>query len=182
MPTAAFYSSFGSHFFAAAFGAPEGVALELPRHAAVPHDWDQLTVRQQVNAMEYIAQFEAMLRAGTAQGEIAVVDVARDPLRAMESCVVVDKTNTLRTNNAHLWLIPGPSVQAQLGVRGRLLNRDEKSRLAGVRPESMSDLTRVELEEAVGNTIPVSLIGSVLFPLLRAWVEAQSAIAQPTVW
>lgn len=144
-----------------------------------PHDWDQLTVRQQVNAMEYMARFEAMLRAGTAQSEIAVVDVARDPLRAVDSCVVVDGTATLRTNSANIWLIPGPSMQAQFGVRGRLLNRDEKSRLAGVRPESMSDLTRIQLEEAIGNTIPVALIGSVLFPLLRAWVEAQMTIAQP---
>ena len=45
--------------------------------------------------------------------------------------------------------------------------------MAGIVPESLRLLSDQELDKAIGNTIPVPLIGTVMFPVLRAWVDYQ---------
>ena len=104
---------------------------------------------------------------------VGVVDIARDPLKGVDSKIAVGCVRTLRTNNSHLWLLPSPQLEATFGDRGRRLNRDEKCRLAGLVPESLSELDEPDLEIAIGNTIPVPLVGVVLAPVLRAWAHME---------
>ena len=99
------------------------------------------------------------------------LDVSRDPLKLFDAARVLEGTNTLRTTGSHLWVLPSAQAASTFGHRGRFLTRSEKARCAGIVPESLSDLTDAEFETAIGNTIPVPLIGTIMYPVLRAWVE-----------
>lgn len=134
-----------------------------------PKDVDTLTLRQHANLLHYAKRFDALTSAATTVG---VVDVARDPMRDIDSGISVGGVRTLRTNNSHLWILPGPAYRKDIGSMGRFLNRSEKCRVAGVVPSSLASLSDRELSRAIGNTIPVALCGHVLFPLCRAWVHA----------
>jgi site-specific DNA-cytosine methylase len=139
-------------------------------------DWERLSTRQQVNVLEQLQKFRLTSSEDEGQ-DVAVADISRDPLRPYDSSVAVDSTHTLRTNSAHLWLLPSARLSEKLGPKGRLLNRSEKCRAAGIVPETLSSLTDYELDFAIGNTIPVPLIGTILYPVLRAWAEAQGPLS-----
>ena len=134
-------------------------------------DWASLSVRQQVNLMTNLEQFHKQCSENPDKEQVAITDVARDPLKRFDSGLVVGCTRTLRTNSAYLWILPSPACTGKFGEKGRFLNRAEKARCAGLRPESLQDLSDPECDKAIGNTIPVPLIGTVMFPVLRAWVE-----------
>ena len=147
-------------------------------------DWFQLTLRQQLNVTFHLDEFENKCKADSNEDsarKVAIIDAARDPLRKFESKLVTGKTSTLRTNSSHLWLIPSPGTQHLLGRRGRFLSSAEKCRCAGILPSSVISMTPLQIDTAIGNCIPVPLIGTVLFPVVRAWAEFEaSRDAAPT--
>jgi len=144
---------------------------------ASPDDWRSLSLRQQTNVLEYLEQYRELCRdpnCEKAARTVGVVDIARDPLKGVDGKIAIGGVRTLRTNNSHLRLLPSPQLEATFGERGRRRNRDEKCRLAGLVPESLSELDEPpDLEIAIGNTIPVPLIGVVLAPVLRAWAHME---------
>ena len=146
-------------------------------------DYSSLSVKQQVNLLAQLEEFHRQCETVETE-QVAIVDVARDPLKsAFDKTFAVGRTRTLRTNCTHLWILPSPRL-ARFGPKGRFLNRAEKARCAGLKPESLTDLNDAELCRAVGNTIPVSLIGTIMFPVLCAWSEyvlsAESSAEQDT--
>jgi len=151
--------------------------LDFLHQSPATDDWDSLTVRQQVNVMEHVEQFEKECATfeDPERPRVAIADVARDCMKRVESGRVVGHTNTLRTNCSHLWIVPSPAAKAIFGTRGRFLNRAEKSRCAGMVPESLAALSDAELDVAIGNTIPVGLIGTIMFPVVRSWAECEAA-------
>eukprot|EP00974_Lingulodinium_polyedra_P011475 1108199-Lingulodinium_polyedra.AAC.1 len=42
---------------------------------------------------------------------------------------------------------------------------------AGVVPESLHDLTHAQFFAAIGNCIPVPIIGTIMVPVFRAWIQ-----------
>lgn len=154
---------------------PDVDIISFLDQVAAPDDWDELSLRQKINVEEQLEQFHIACAApgSTCAGTVAVVDVARDPLRSIDSKFTVGGTRTLRTNCSHLWILPSPRWQSVFGQRGRRLNRAEKCRVAGIVPGSLSELAEPDLDIAVGNTIPVPLIGVVLAPVLRAWAQME---------
>ena len=52
-----------------------------------------------------------------------------------------------------------------------MLSWQEKARLSGIVPESLEGLSIAGIEQALGNTIPVPLIGTIMAPVLLAWRE-----------
>ena len=148
-------------------------------HSSSDSDFESLSVRQQVNVLEQMDNLMVQIAARSSDAApvtVAIADIARDP-----TCGKVDgglcfgRTNTLRTNNHYLWILPSPEWQSVFGARGRFLSIAEKCRIAGIVPESVSRMHPADVEIALGNTIPVSLIGVVLFPILRAWIHAVRA-------
>ena len=136
-----------------------------------PADYDSLTMLQQLHVMTQLEKFQ--LEVGK-RDVVGVVDIARDPDKERDSAYKVDGVRCLRTNNKHLWLLPSRSLAAIYGEKGRLLSRSEKCRVCGVPPSSLRDLTESELNVALGNCIPVPLIGHILVPVLRAWQQSIS--------
>jgi hypothetical protein len=134
-------------------------------------DFEQISFRQQLNVIEQLEGFHRDLREGLV-ASVAIVDVGRDPASKFDSTRAVGSTRTLRTNCSHLWVLPSPELIPAFGPKGRLLNRQEKCKVAGIRPSSLADLDAEALDTAIGNTIPVALVGVVLFPVFRAWIKA----------
>jgi len=135
-------------------------------------DWHSLTVRQQVNVLEQLERFGEMCSErppGTCT--VGIVDIARDASKPVDSKITVGGTKTLRTNCSHLWVLPSPEWRDTFGAKGRFLNRAEKCRIAGIVPSSLEEMPVGALEVAVGNTIPVPLVGVVMAPVLRAWMQ-----------
>ena len=103
---------------------------------------------------------------------VAIVDIARDVTKAFGEVVGFDVLRTLRRNNHDLWVFPNAkhydSVEC-FGVHGRRLTLSEKSVLTGLPPYCLGSLTLAEAESALGNTIPVALVGSAIAPLLYSW-------------
>ena len=57
------------------------------------------------------------------------------------------------------------------GIHSRMIrNRNEKARISGVHPASLRHLSDKALVTALGNCIPVPLIGNVTPPYLRVWL------------
>lgn len=137
-------------------------------------DFEGLTLRQQVNVLEQMSVFEKMLCcAGEGKECVGVCDIARDPTKGFDSQICVGGTRTLRTNCSHLWLLPSSGLKEIYGPHGRFLSREEKCRVCGIRPSSVASMPSAALEMALGNTILVPLIGTVLFPVLRAWISME---------
>ena len=87
----------------------------------------------------------------------------------------VGHSRTFRTNCNNLWLLPSPDLQEVLGERGRRMNRNEKSRFCGIVPESIAPyLNEEEFHRAIGNCIPVGMIGLCLYPVLKSWCVHES--------
>ena len=137
-----------------------------------PGDFESLTLRQQVNVLEQLKNYRASASEGSTVG---IVDVARDPLRNMDSKARDGGTRCLRTNCSHLWILPSPSCEAWFGPRGRFLSREEKCRVAGIVPSSLRALSDAAVDTAVGNTIPVPLVGHIMYAVLRAWILSLEA-------
>ena len=144
-------------------------------HSSSDGDFVTLSLRQQVNVLEQMDILMAKLAERSSDDPkvaVAIADIARDP-----TCGKVDgglcfgKTNTLRTDNHYLWILPSPEWQSVFGARGRFLSVSEKCKIAGIVPASVSGMIASDIETALGNTIPVSLIGVVLFPIFRAWIQ-----------
>ena len=57
--------------------------------------------------------------------------------------------------------------------RGRLLKDSENAHLTGVVPNSVDMLSSMSLQTATGNSIPVPMVGCILAPVVRAFVEAR---------
>ena len=129
--------------------------------------WDSLGFRQRCNLDWHLAEWSKQDRDSP-----GLVDVARDPARPMESSISIGASRTLRTNCAALWILPPTAMIQTFGCRGRFLSSVEKCRLAGIVPSSMQALINnnsLAVDTAVGNCIPVPLVGSVMLPLLVMW-------------
>lgn len=131
-------------------------------------DFDNLTLHQQLNVMSQMERFHS--ECGSSP--VGCVDCGRDIFKGYDNTIAHDSTHTLRTSNKNLWLLPAPSTQHIFGTHGRLLRVSEKARLSGIVPSSLRGLPVADAERALGNTIPVPLIGLVLLPLPRVWAEA----------
>lgn len=127
-----------------------------------------------MNTAEYMQRFRDILRKSGKEDEdeVGIVDAARSPDGKFSSGIFVGQAPTLRTNNRTLWILPSASLVSTFGTLGRLMNWNEKATICGIRPSSLVHLAPAELEIALGNTIPVSLAGTILHPILRAWAEA----------
>ena len=128
-----------------------------------------------MNLTEYLNEFRSSIDGQEKAEEVGVVDVCRDPLKKFADTVSIGYVRTFRCNNSSLWVLPSLALADRLGDRGRFLSREEKARIAGFRPSSLASLTDKEMEVAIGNSIPVSLIGVIMHPVLRAWIEVTSA-------
>ena len=106
-----------------------------------------------------------------------VVVFARDPTGHVDSEFSVDQVATLRTNNHTLWLFPPTSMVSVFGAKGRLMTIVEKARCAGFADGALRGLLKCkrlhDAEVALGNTIPVPMVGNVLAPILRMWQEGR---------
>ena len=131
-------------------------------------------MRQRINLSERIKTFRRQLEEqGIAdKEEVAICDIARDPLKSFAE-VTTGYVACFRTNNAHLWVLPSLPLVGKLGDLGRLMTVAEKARCAGLVPESLASLRTHDSEVAIGNTIPVPLIGAIMLPVLKAWHEAR---------
>eukprot|EP00959_Pyramimonas_sp_CCMP1952_P328478 6876687-Pyramimonas_sp.AAC.1 len=128
---------------------------------------NRLSFRQQCNLDWQAAEWSLHHRE-----EPGIFDVARDPARTVESSFSIGSSRTLRTNCSTLWVLPPTTHTEEFGPRGRLSRHSEKCRLAGIVPASMQQLIDTNgsaVDVAVGNCIPVPLIGSVMLPLLLTW-------------
>jgi hypothetical protein len=143
-------------------------------HTMCEDDYETLTQRQRANLAQYLIEFRELAAQDPQRPKVAVIDVARDPLREVDSELSVEQVRTLRTNSKHLWILPVLEVAVTFGHRIRLISRSEKCRLAGILPESLQGLDERGLEIAIGNTIPVALIGVVMWPLYRAWLHMET--------
>ena len=140
---------------------------------ASPEDWAALTIRQQLNVESQLAEFASLLKKSPrAEVSVALIDSSRDPHGKVDAGICIEASRTLRTNNLGLWLLPSEDLKDKIGPKGRKLSRLEKCRLAGISAESLEGMTDTEVEVAIGNTIPVSLIGVVLYPLFRCALQA----------
>ena len=138
---------------------------------AEPSDYEGLTINQKLNVDERLREWEDVRHRREPPAEIAIVDIARDTAKKFDGDLGIDESHTLRLNNAHLWIVPASHLYDVYGKKGRLLTFDEKCRLCGIVPQSLGGLSPSSIETALGNCIPVPLIGTVMVPLLRAWLE-----------
>ena len=137
-----------------------------------PEDYESLTLNQKLNVAARLDEWEAIRKTRTPHGELGVVDIARDASKVgFDSAFGFDECHTFRTNNSHLWVVPAIHLRATYGAHGRFLTWQEKARLSGIAPRSLEGMSVAGIQSALGNTIPVPLIGSVLAPLLQAWRE-----------
>lgn len=157
------------------FAWPQVELLSFLDHEPADGDWEQLSTRQKVNALEYLRQFQGRVAESGWRRTVAIADVARDPMLSFDTVFSIGYMRTLRTNCSHLWLLPSEDLQSSFGPRGRFLSRSEKCRAAGIVASSVVSLSDTQLCTALGNTIPVPLIGIVSFPLFRAWIVAAGA-------
>jgi site-specific DNA-cytosine methylase len=134
-------------------------------------DYKGLTPRQQVNVLtQHAAYIEKLESLG--KHDFGFVDIGRDPTRHVDVNVAVGYVRTLRCKTTELWLFAPPALEHKFGRLGRRVTPLEKAGFANIKYELLSHLSNSELERAVGNCIPVPLIGSVLLPLYRAWADS----------
>ena len=148
-------------------------------HEPNEQDFQRLSLRQQVNVLEQMdemAKDEEKRRSQHLTTTVAICDIARDPSSKVDSARRFGSTNTLRTNNSHLWILPSAEWQAVFGRKGRLLKWQEKCRVAGIVPNSLQGMKPSDIDIAIGNTIPVSMIGSILCPIFRAWIQSARVV------
>lgn len=131
-------------------------------------DFEGLTLHQQLNVASQVQLFHGIC----GEALVGVIDSARDFFKGFDNAIAVDCVHTLRTSNKGLWLLPSPSMQGTFGKYGRFLRVSEKARLSGIVPSSLKGLCDSDAERALGNTIPVPLIGTVMVPMLAAFAEA----------
>lgn len=143
-------------------------------------DWMDLTLRQQCNVLAQLDDFESRRASLDNPPAVGIVDACRDTLLRVDSDASLDTTRTLRTNCSSQWVIPGMEYRSIFGERGRRLNRAEKCRCAGLVDSALDTLCPLEADKAIGNTIPVPLIGVVLAPLLKAF-STHLRIGEPSV-
>lgn len=134
-------------------------------------DVNSLSVKQRLNLQEQLSRFRSELAQASGVARIAICDIARDPLRPYDSQVSVGSSRTLRTNCSYLWILPSEEAAQEYGPMGRFLRRCEKARFAGIVPSSLRGMSDSQVDVALGNTILVPLIGVVMGPVIRCWVE-----------
>ena len=151
--------------------APQSVCslLSVLDKTACDSDWMDLTLRQQCNVLAQLDAFEARRQTLDDPPAVGIIDACRDTLLRVDSDACLDSTRTLRTNCGSLWIVPGLEFRSTFGQHGRKLNRVEKCRCAGLVDTALDSLSPIEVDRAVGNTIPVPLMGTVLAPLLKAF-------------
>lgn len=155
---------------------PPRVCPTMPLHAlldpvARPEDYDSLTINQKLNVDARMDEWESIRGNRSPPSELGIIDVGRDSAKPYDGAFGFDESHTLRLNNSNLWVCPASHLHGMYGKKGRLLSWQEKARLSGVVPESIEGLSRAGVEKALGNTIPVPLIGTVMAPVLLAWRE-----------
>ena len=109
---------------------PRRDIVSFLEHTSKDDDYDTLSVRQQVNVGEQMDKFMTkclVLAEKHVPVTVGIADIARDPTCGkVDSGISIGKTNTLRTNNSHLWILPSPDWKGVFGNRGRLLNVRKK--------------------------------------------------------
>ena len=146
---------------------------EFLEHVKRDEDYEALSFRQKLNVDWHCDSWWAQEREFP-----GVVDISRDPTKKIDSQIVINRVQTLRTNNARLWLFPSSALKHAIGARGRLLTIVEKARLSGLTDNALDGLLKKDLahaETAVGNTIPIPMMGHILAPVLRMWQEGLRA-------
>ena len=130
-------------------------------------DYHSLTENQKVNLHGYLADFAKMSNKG--EVSIGITYVGRGHHLEGFSTIAMDTVATLRTNNHLLWILPSEEWKSTFGQYGRCLRRDEKARLCGLDPATLTALSQADLETALGNCIPVHMMAAVLFPVFRVF-------------
>ncbi len=100
---------------------------------------------------------------------MVVVDIARDVTKVFSEVIGWNTMRTLRLNNHDLWVLPHGSTVSVFGPNGRRLRLEEKEVLTGLPRGTLRRLDLHAAETALGNTMPVPLIGTVMAPVLAAW-------------
>lgn len=123
--------------------------------------------------------FEAKLQEDPSRPLIGIIDCERNPnaSNTFDTRISYGRLRTLRTKSGSVWLLPAPCLKAEFGEHGRRVSRDEKIRCSGYSPAMLEDLNDIEVNKAIGNTIPPPLAGCVLVPILRAWIKFETANA-----
>ena len=143
-------------------------------------DFGQQTIRQQTNILMQLEAFHKKLETmepTVPKPDLAVIECTRDPVKGF-SDPTYDSVPCFRCSNNSLWILPSPGMQSTFGMQGRLLKKQEKARLCGIVYESVATLGDEAFHRAVGNAIPVPLLGAVLAPVLSAWAIAVRAGAK----
>lgn len=140
-----------------------------------PADAEHLSFGQKLN-LEAQKQAWQLIQAVKPDAKFAILDVARNVCLDVDSQLSIDHLHTFRCNNHFLWVLPCTSLQHILGESGRRLTVEEKSRMAGFTTGALRSLREPAAEKALGNTIPVPLIGDFLANVLAVWVMAEDLL------
>jgi hypothetical protein len=109
-------------------------------------------------------------------GQTCIGDLSRVPGKVFGEFFSVGHCPTLTTANRYLMIFEDEGEQS---ANRRCLSPDSRARLSGVLPESLASLSERDLLAALGNMIPVPLIGVVLKPLLLRWAEVMRSGGTP---
>jgi site-specific DNA-cytosine methylase len=117
------------------------------------------------------AHYSALQRSAF-PGQILVGDLSRAAGKVFGARYKVGACPTLCTGDNYLMVFEDDGPES---ADGRYLTVESRAGLCGVVFESLEGLTRADQVRALGNAIPVPLIGTVLQPVVRAWAEAATA-------
>ena len=95
---------------------------------------------------------------------------------------IIEEVCTLTTSSRGKWVVG--NVPGKVWSHGRPMTVQEKCRCCGVVPFTIAMLTNTEAFKAVGNTIPVPLIGAVIAAVMEAYmssVASGSCISQDAI-
>ena len=138
---------------------------------ARPEDYDALTINQKLNVDARVEEWEFIRFKRSPPSELGIIDVGRGSAKPYDGPFGFDESHTLRLKSSMLWVDPASHLHGRYGAKRRLLSWQEKARLSGVVPEFLAGLSIAGIEQALGNTIPVPLIGTIMAPVVRAWRE-----------
>ncbi|CAE7834958.1 ngoPIIM [Symbiodinium sp. CCMP2592] len=157
-----------------------------------PTDPGSLSPNMQCNLAAYLTRVQGDIENGKA-GEIAVIELDRNPLKDFGGGIVYDGTPPLRTKGPKLWLLRTQDVKEKRPWQEHSLHRymlqEEKAMLQGHEPRTpWLFSSQTQAEKAIGNAYHPLHLGIMLCPLLEiAFLQGKlksepQTITQEELW
>ena len=86
--------------------------LDILDHHKQDSDFENLSVKQQINVLAYVEQLAESAKEMGLNNYVGIIDCTRDPDRDVDNKPSIGFARTLRTNCTHLWVLPSPDLQA----------------------------------------------------------------------